>query len=86
MTFRIYSTLYKALPYPSEKVKVEQEKVQNQLKEISIKLNEIANKKEPVFAFRATSVKDLTGNTNTQAVSKHGKFGKKSYLIFIVYY
>ena len=50
---------------------VEQEKVQNQLKEISAKLDEVANKKEPVIAFRGSGVKDSGGSTQ-QPVTKHG--------------
>ena len=53
----------KARPYPSEQAAVEQEKVQNQLKLISVKLNEIENRKEPVVAFRATSVKDAKASS-----------------------
>ena len=50
---------------------VEQEKVQNQLEEMSVKLNEVANKKEPVVAFRGTSVKD-SGSSSTVNYSGHG--------------
>ena len=56
----------------SEQAAVEQEKVQNQLEEISIKLNEVANTKEPVVAFRATSVKD-SGSSNSQYVNTYGE-------------
>ena len=57
----------------SEQAAVEQEKVQNQLEEISVKLNEVANAKEPVVAFRGTGVKD-SGSHNTVSVHKDGKF------------
>ena len=57
----------------SEQAAVEQEKVQNQFEEMSIKLNEVANAKEPVVAFRGTGVKD-SGSSSTQSVSKHGEF------------
>ena len=40
-----------------------QEKVQNQLKPISAKLNEIENRKEPVVAFRATGVKNAMSSS-----------------------
>ena len=51
-------------------VEVEQEKVKNQLTTMSAKLNEIDNRKEPVIAFRATSVKD-SGSSMEQSVSKN---------------
>ena len=67
-------TQIKAQPYPSERAAVEQEKVQNQLEVMSTKLDEIANKEEPVVAFRATSVKD-SGSSPEQWVSKNpGKY------------
>ena len=74
-------TQIKAQPYPSERAAVEQEKMKNQLKVMSTKLNEVANKKEPVVAFRATSVKD-SGDNAAQYVSKNpGKsiFYRSSY-------
>ena len=40
---------------------------------MSLKLNEIANKKEPVVAFRGTGVKD-SGTSSEQSVSKYGEF------------
>ena len=40
-----------------------QQEVENQLKPISAKLNEIDNRNEPVVAFRATSVKDAASHT-----------------------
>ena len=58
-------------------VEVEQEKVQNQLTTMSAKLIEIDNRKEPVIAFRATSVKD-SGSSNQQRVNKNP--GKISYV------
>ena len=66
-------TLTIAQPYPSEQAAVEQEKVQNQLESLSAKLNEVANKKEPVIAFRGTGVKD-SGTSSTQSVNKYGEF------------
>ena len=39
---------------------------------MSIKLNEIANEKEPAVAFRVTSVPDFGSGTYT--VNKHGEF------------
>ena len=60
----------KAQPYPSEQAEVEQERVQNQLATITTKLNEIDNRKEPVYAFRVTSVKD-SGTANEQYVSEN---------------
>ena len=57
----------------SEQAAVEQEKIQNQLEEMSVKLNEVANKKESVVAFRGTSVKD-SGGGSKESVSKHGEF------------
>ena len=44
--------------------------MQNQLEVLSTKLNEISNRKEPVVAFRATSVKD-SGSSQEQRVSKN---------------
>ena len=67
-------TLTIAQPYPSEQAAVEQEKVQNQLESLSAKLDEVANKKEPIIAFRATGVKD-SGTANSQYISpRHGEF------------
>ena len=57
----------------SEQAAVEQEKVQNQLEEMSLKLNEVANAKEPVIAFRGTGVKD-SGSSSKQYVEKYGEF------------
>ena len=48
---------------------------------MSIKLTEIANKKEPVVAFRGTGVKD-SGTANEQRVSRSGEFEQKSYSNF----
>ena len=62
--------LIKAQPYPSETPALEQEKVQNQLKIMSTKLDEIENRNEPVIAFRATSVKD-SGSNYEQSVNKN---------------
>ena len=45
-------------------VAVEQEKIQNQLTAMSVKLEKIPYKQEPVFAFRATSMKDGISNKN----------------------
>ena len=60
----------KAQPYPSEQAEVEQERVQNQLAIITTKLNEIDNRKEPVYAFRVTSVKD-SGSSSQQRVERN---------------
>ena len=57
----------KAQPYPSEQAKVEQEKLQNQLTAMSMKLNEIENRKEPVYAFRVSSVKN-SGTSKQESV------------------
>ena len=57
----------------SEQAAVEQEKVQSQLESMSAKLDEVANKKESLIAFRATSVKD-SGTSSQQSVKKHGEF------------
>ena len=55
---------------------VEQEKVQNQLTTMSAKLKEIDELKEPVIAFRATSVKD-SGTSSEQYVNiSPGKMAK----------
>ena len=62
----------KAQPYPSEQVAVEQEKVQHQLATLSAKLNEIDNKKEPVYAFRVTSVKDVGGSSSQKVGQSPG--------------
>ncbi len=48
----------KAQPYPSEQAAAEQEKIQNQLTTMSAKLNDLDNRREPVYAFRVTSVKN----------------------------
>ena len=40
---------------------------------MSAKLDEVANKKEPVIAFRGGGVKD-SGSSSTQSVKKHGEF------------
>ena len=74
-------TKIKAQPYPSEQAAVEQQKVQNQLEILSTKLNEIANKEEPVVAFRATSVKDSGGNAEQYVRKNPGKsiFYRSSY-------
>ena len=48
------------------------------MQEMSIKLNEIANKMEPVVAFRGEGVKD-SGSANEQYVRKHGEFEQNSY-------
>ena len=53
---------------------VEQEKVQNQLEEMSAKLNEVANTKEPVVAFRGTGVKDSGGSSEQYVGKRHGEF------------
>ena len=66
-------TLTIAQPYPSEQAAVEQEKVQSQLESLSAKLDEVANNKEPVIAFRGTGVKD-SGSSWTQSVKKYGEF------------
>ena len=65
-----FHILNKGQPYPSEHASVEQEKVQNQLAIISAKLNEMNSRKEPVYAFRVTSVKD-SGTLKEQYVSKN---------------
>ena len=65
--------LCEAQPYPSEQAAVEQEKVQNQLESLSAKLDEVANKKEPVIAFRGSGVKD-SGGSSTESVKQHGEF------------
>ena len=49
---------------------VEQEKVQKQLENISVRLIDIENKKEPVVAFRASAVKDSGGGSG-ERVSKN---------------
>ena len=51
------------------------------MNEMSVKLNEIANKKEPVVAFRGTGVKD-SGSANEQSVNKRGEFEQNSYSNF----
>ena len=61
---------------------MEQEKVQNQLDEISTKLNEIENKQEPVIVFRVKILKNV-GSSNQQAVTGPGEFSKT--LIFKFY-
>ena len=66
-------TLFIAQPYPSEQAAVEREKVQNQLESLSAKLDEVANNKEPVIAFRGTGVKD-SGSSSTQSYSGYGEF------------
>ena len=48
---------------------------------MSIKLNEIANKNEPVVAFRGTGVKD-SGSASEQDVRKQGELEKNSYSKF----
>ena len=63
----------KAQPYPSEQAEVEQERVQNQLATITTKLNEIDNRKEPVYAFRVTSVKDSGTSSQQHVVKNPGK-------------
>ena len=63
-------TQNKAQPYPSESTIVEQEKVQNQIKEISAKLNEIENMKQPIVIFRAGAVKDVGYNNNEERINK----------------
>ena len=44
--------------------------MQSRLDAISTKLNEIANKQDPVVAFRAAAVKD-SGSGSTQSVKKN---------------
>ena len=56
---------------------VEQEKVQDQLKLISVKLNEIENRKEPVVAFRARSVKGAK-SSSTRVNFNPGEFKSKN--------
>lgn len=51
---------------------MEQAKVQNQLEVMSAKLNEISNGKEPIVAFRATSVKDSGGSSEQYVLKKPG--------------
>ena len=63
----------KAHTYPSEQAAVEQEKIQNQMTTMSAKLNEIDNRKEPVYAFRATSVKNSWSSSSTSVNYKPGK-------------
>ena len=58
----------------SEQAAVEQEKVQNQLEEMSVKLNEVANTKEPVVAFRGTGVKDSGTSSEQYLDNRHGEF------------
>ena len=53
----------------SAKINQIEKEMPNQLATISAKLNEIDNRKEPVFAFRVTSVKD-SGSSSQQSVSK----------------
>ena len=48
------------------------------MESISAKLNEVANKKEPVIAFRGAGVKD-SGASSKQSVSKYGEFWIISY-------
>ena len=59
----------KAQPYPSEQAAIESEKVKNKLATISAKLNEIDNRKEPVYAFRVTNVE--AGSSSSERVSRH---------------
>ena len=58
------------------KVGVE-EKVENQLKLISVKLNEIENRKEPVVAFRANRVKNAKGSS-TEVNFNPGEYKSKN--------
>ena len=46
------------LAYASQIAMVELEKLQNQFEIVSVKLNEIENRREPIVAFRATGVKN----------------------------
>ena len=63
----------KAQPYPSEQEALEQEKIQNQLANMTAKLNEIDNKKEPIYAFRVTSVKNAWSSYNNRITYNPGK-------------
>ena len=40
---------------------------------MSVKLNEVANAKEPVIAFRGAGVKD-SGSSSSQSYNGHGEF------------
>ena len=73
VTIRSFHIQNKAQPYPSEQAEVEQEKVRTQLATMSAKLNEIDNKKEPVYAFRVTSVKDSGSPRETHVAKNPGK-------------
>ena len=63
----------KAQPYPSEQEALEQEEIQNQLATMTAKLNEIDNRKEPVYAFRVTSVKGAGSSRDTHVTKSPGK-------------
>ena len=63
----------KAQPYPSEQEALEQEKIQNLLARMTAKMNEIDNRKEPVYAFRVTSVKNAWSSYTNRIVYNPGK-------------
>ena len=63
----------KAQPYPSEQEALEQEKIQNQLATMTAKLNEIDNRKEPVYAFRVAGVKNAWSSWQSSITYNPGK-------------
>ena len=67
---KLFHILYGAQPYPSEQATVFQKKVHDQLTTISAKIDEIENGKEPVYAFRATIVKDAK-SSGSEYVTKN---------------